>query len=220
MIDGVPITVEVKLAAAVGAVFLAAVGLGLAATRSSSSGGHSEGMSVEATADGDAQLVSLDAPNLKTARWGLPQKLYRLHRKAKRRRKFADKGYVQWYLIDDTFPTPKYVKPETDGSGVPYYEHDGKRYLFPKDAMVASEEQGMWTIAHKENEADPINLRDPSADALPADTLEKMATLMVTTDPPGLFDKLNIDARTAFQWLIIGFVGFMILRSVLEGGLV
>jgi hypothetical protein len=169
--------------------------------------------------DGEAELVSFDEPDMETARWGLPQKLWRMRRKMKKRRRFANNGYVQWYLIDDTFPSPKFVKPRTDGSGVPYVKHDGKRYLMPKEAMVASEEQGIWTIAHKANEADPINLRDPSANAIPADTLEEVATLMVTASAPGLLDKFDIDAQTAFQWLILGFIGFVILQSVLGGGM-
>lgn len=169
--------------------------------------------------DGEAELVSFDEPDMETARWGLPQKLWRMRRKMKKRRRFANNGYVQWYLIDDTFPSPKFVKPRTDGSGVPYVKHDGGRYLMPKEAMVASEEQGIWTIAHKANEADPINLRDPSENAIPADTLDEVATLMVTASAPGLLDKFDIDAQTAFQWLILGFIGFVILQSVLGGGM-
>jgi hypothetical protein len=171
------------------------------------------------TEDGEAQLISFDEPQMETARWGLPQKLWRMRRKMKKRKRFANNGYIQWYLIDDTYPSPKFVKPKTDGSGVPYVEHDGKRYLFPKDAMVASEEQGMWTIAHKKNEADPINLRDPSKNAIPADTLQEMADLMVSASKPGLLDKFDMDAKSVFRWLIIGLIGFAILQSVLGGGL-
>ncbi|QLD84617.1 hypothetical protein HWV23_02730 [Natronomonas halophila] len=171
------------------------------------------------TEDGEAQLVSFDEPDIKTARWGLFQKLWRMRRKMKKRRRFANKGYVQWFLIDDTFPKPKFVKPQTDGSGIPYVVHKGKRYLFPKEAMVASEEQGIWTIAHKANEADPINLRDPSKNAIPADTLEEVATLMVTSSKPGLLDKFDIDAKSALRWIVIGLIGFAIFQSVIGGGL-
>lgn len=191
----------------------------LAAVSTDDDGGLPTGVDPQETHDPDeVSLLELPAPELQTARFGWPQKLYRMHRQHKKRRKLANQGYVQWYLIDDTYPTPKFVKPEMKGGGIAEYELDGERYLFPKDAMVASEQQGLWTIVHKKGEADPVNLRDPTAYAIPADSLENYLDMRVNVDPPSWWDSFDLEPAEIFKWLLLGLVGFMILRSVLGGG--
>lgn len=193
---------------------------GLMATVSTDDAGLPPDAQIEETRDPDeVSLLELPEPELQTARWGWPQKLYRMHRQHKKRRKLANRGYVQWYLIDDTYPTPKFVKPETKGGGIPEYEYDEERYLFPKDAMVASEQQGLWTIVHKKGEADPVNLRDPTEYAVPADTLENYLDMRVNTEPPSWLDQFDLEPAEIFKWLLLGLVAFMMLRSVLGGGL-
>lgn len=198
---------------------LGAAGL-MAAVSSDDDGGLPPDVDVKETYDPDeVSRLELPEPDLQTATWGLPQKLYRMHRQIRKRRKLAKHGYVQWYLIDDTYPTPKFVKPEMNGGGIPEYELDDERYLFPKDAMVASEQQGLWTIVHKKGEADPVNLRDPTEYAIPADVLENWLDMRVNVDPPSWWDSFDIEPADAMKWLFIGLVGFVILRSVLGGGL-
>jgi len=170
-------------------------------------------------ADDEVQLAELDQPDMKTARWGWLQQIWRMHKQIKKRRKMASEGYVQWYLIDDTYPVPKFVKPERKGAGVPEYEHGGNRYLFPKDAMVASEQQGVWTIMHKRGEADPLNLRDPTKNAIQADTLEEYIQMRVSTSPPSWLDQFGLGAEDIIKYGLAGFILIVIGQSVIGGGI-
>lgn len=164
------------------------------------------------------ELEELDPPDFQNTKWPF-QGLYRAWRYKRKRRKLTSEGYVQWYLLDDTYPTPKYIKPKSKGGGIPEYEYDGSTYLFPKAAMLPSDEQGMWTCAHRLGEADPVNLRDPDADAIPADSLKEYLEMRVSTSPPGLFDKFDLDADTMMKILVFGIIGWALFQEVLGGGL-
>lgn len=179
--------------------------------------------SVEAVEDPrvpDPDEVTLEKPNLKTAKWGTVGELVLTWRYLKKRRKLAGKGYVQWLLIGDTYPTPKFVKPEEKGGGMLEYKHDGKRYLFPKDAMVPSDEQGLWTIVHQQGDANPLNLKDPLVPAIKADSLEEYLTMRLSSSPPSFLDKFDLDAQDAMTYAIAGTVLIAGAFGAINGGFV
>lgn len=161
--------------------------------------------------------VDLPPPDLKKGRLGIFSEIRAVRRHIKKRRKMIRKGYVEWYLVDSSFPRPKYVKPEADGGGIPEYKHNGVRYLFPREAMVANEQNGGWTVVHKKGDAEPINLREPSEHAIPPDILEEYSQLIVTDSPPSLLDRFDLDARDAFLYLIVGIVGFAFIQGMMGG---
>lgn len=163
----------------------------------------------------DASVIELEPPNVRNARFGLPEKLWRTYRYRKKRRKLTTNGYVQWYLIDDAWPNPKFVKPEYKGEGQREYEYKDCLYIFPREAMLPAEEQGMWTVIHKKGEMDPINLRDPSATSINADSVSAFLDMKATADPPSFFDKFDLDAGSAIKWMIVGLAGVMIVQSLL-----
>jgi len=162
-----------------------------------------------------SDVIELQPPQIRTTRFGLPEKLWRMYRYRRKREKLISKGYVQWYLIDDSFPRPKFIKPEFEGEGLREYQYKGKKYVFPRGAMLPSEEQGMWTVVHKKGEMDPVNLRDPSATSLPADAMKSYLDMKATAAPPSFFDKFDMDAADAMKWLMVAFAALAILQQVL-----
>ncbi len=156
-------------------------------------------------------VVELPPPNISDSKLSI----WSIWRHRKKTRKSAKKGYVQWILIDSTYPTPKMVKPEPGGGGIPEIKHDGERYLFPRDAMLPSKETGMWTVVHKKGEAEPLNLRDPSRNAIKADELQEYLDLRVSSSPPSWFDNLDLDAADVMKWMMIALVGFAVLQNFL-----
>lgn len=171
----------------------------------------------EEPAQKNGDLETLGPVDFTTTRFGLPQKYWRYRRSYKKRRKLASQGYVEWYLIDNTHPQPKFVKPEGEGGGIREYEYEGEVYLFPERAMLADEETGIRTVYHKRNEALPINISDPLQPSLKGDELKDYLTKRVTTSPPGFFDNLpfNLDAQT----IMAGAIALTILIAVLGGAL-
>ena len=163
----------------------------------------------------DADVVELEPPRIRNARWGILQALWWMYRHRKKRAKLTSQGYVQWYLVDDAFPNPKFVKPEYSGKGTRDFKHDGARYIFPRDAMLSTQEQGMWTVIHRKGEADPINLRDSSKSSIPADALQDYLDMQATAEPPSFWDKFDMDAADAMKWLIVGFVGIVVLQQLM-----
>jgi len=139
-------------------------------------------------------------------------------RHRKKRKRIAGHGYVQWYLIDDGWPRPKYVKPKRKGGGVREYEHDGEIYLFPREAFLNDSRTGAWTVVHRKGELDPINLQEPGKNALDADAAKEWAELKVTSSPPGLLEKLDIDSKDAMTYLIFGIIALAVGQQVLGGG--
>jgi len=171
----------------------------------------------EQNADSDEPpVVNLEPPAVQIASLGLTQTLLRLYSTYRKRRKLATKGYVQWYFMDSTFPTPKYVKPEEQGGGIPELKHDGDRYLFPREALVPSETEGMWTAVHKRGDAMPINLGTPGRPAIESDELEEYLNLRVSAEPPSALDFLfDIEPEQLLTYTIIGLAIFMIAFQVL-----
>lgn len=168
--------------------------------------------------DGDADVVELDPPDIRGSRWGLVGHLYALYKQHVTRRKLASRGYVQWYLIDGTYPRPRMVKPEMSKGGIPQVDHDGVTYLMPKEAMVPSDQQGMWTVVHHVDDAMPLNLHDPDEHAIDPKSLDEYLTTMVSTDPPGLLDRLDLDPQDLLMYTIVAIIAWSVLSGMMGGG--
>ena len=164
---------------------------------------------------GEGQIVDHRPPSVKTRTW---RQIWRTRRWLKKRQKLIGDGYVQWYLIGDAVPHPKFVKPKRKGGGIPELEHNGETYLFPRDALVASEEGG-WVCMHREGEADPINIADPARLSIPADELKEYLDLRVSSSAPGLLDGLGIDSGDLIKIAIAGIIAFAAFQQMTGGGL-
>lgn len=162
----------------------------------------------------EPQLVEIRPPSMDTNRL---KQYYRTRKWLKKRQKLIGDGYVQWYLIGDAVNHPKFVKPGRKGGGIPELEVDGETYLFPRDALVPSED-GMWTCIHREGEADPINIRDPARLSIKADELKEYLDLRVSSSAPGLLDGLGIDAGDAVKIMIALIIAYAVFQQVLGGG--
>lgn len=163
--------------------------------------------------------VTLEPPDLTSSRFGLLGDLYNIRRFLKKRKKLLGNGYVEWYLINDTIPKPKYIKPTFEGAGIREYKHDGNRYLFPKDQLIPNSQNGMWTAFHQVGDADPLNMTDPKEHSLPADVVEEWSNMRVSSSPPGLLDRLDLTPRQIMQYGIILIIGYAILRGFLQNGI-
>lgn len=168
----------------------------------------------------DSQIpdaVEIDPPEY-SSRWGAVGNAIRQYRHNKKRKKIAGEGYVQWYLIEDGWPKPKFVKPERKGGGVRELEHDGEIYLFPREAFLGDRRTGAWTVIHRKGELDPINLQEPREHALDADTAKEWAELTVTSSPPGFLESLDISTEELMTYLIFGIIALAVGQQVLGGG--
>ncbi len=159
--------------------------------------------------------VDLSPPNLKESWLGVLSAYNHIRKK----RKLAGKGYVQWYLIGDSWPRPKFIQPEDKGGGEFEYEHNGETYIFPKEAMLPTKAEGMWTVVHREGDAKPENLARPDEFAVSAKQLNNYVTSRVTIDPPGWLSGLDMDAQSLMRYAIYGFIGFVLLQGAMGGGL-
>jgi len=163
----------------------------------------------------EGQVVELRPPSVDTSFW---RQWWRTRRWLKKREKLIGDGYVQWYLIGDAVGQPKFVKPKRKGGGIPELDHDGETYLFPRQALVPSED-GMWVCIHREGEADPINIRDPARLSLPSDELKEYLDLRVSSSAPGLLDGLGIDSGDLIKIGIALIIGFAVFQQMSGGGL-
>lgn len=164
----------------------------------------------------DEQIVEHEPPRMNTRAW---RQLWRTRKWLKKREKLIGDGYVQWYLIGDAVSRPKFVKPKRKGGGVPELDYNGETYLFPEDAKVPSAD-GMWTVMHREGEADPINIRDPVRLSIPADELKEYLDLRVSSSAPGLLDGLGLDSGDLIKIAIAGIIGYAVFQQIAGGGLV
>lgn len=159
-------------------------------------------------------VETLPPPRLKKGRL---RQLWRTRKHLKKRRKYLEEGYVEWYLVDGTWPEPKFVKPEMNSRGIPEVEHDGQRYLFPREAMMPEERQGGRVVIHNKSDSDPINIRDPLMPTLSPDEMEEWLDKGVTTSSPGFFDSLDWDIDP--KMLIAGAVALILVISVVNNTL-
>lgn len=139
--------------------------------------------------------------------------LFQTWRRRAKEKKLADKGYVKWIRIGSSVKSPTYVKPAYRGTGAgEYYDSDTETtYLFPKEAMLPDSTTGGWVALHRENEADPINLRDTAMPSVPADRLQEIINLEAEAEKPGFLDQLDISAGTAF--ILITVVLFLVYAA-------
>lgn len=157
-------------------------------------------------------VIDLHPPDLAGSGWGIIGDFLLWKNRRRKEKKLAKKGYIRWHLVDGTWSTPKYVKPEQMGGGIRELKHDGIRYLFPENSKLPDPRSGMWTYVHKKGEAQPLNLNDPSKLAIQGDELDKYITNKVTSDPPSFWDKLDVEG----DFLIKGAVAAIILVAVMQ----
>lgn len=165
-------------------------------------------------ADGPVEI----RPPEYNSRLGALGNAWRQYRHNKKRKKVASAGYVQWYLIDDSWPVPKYVKPKRKGGGIRELEYDGEMYLFPREAFLSDRRTGTWTVVHRKGELDPIALHEPGKNALDADAAKEWAELTVTSSAPGLFDNIDVSKSELMTYLIFGIIAIAIGQQLLGGG--
>lgn len=168
---------------------------------------------VEPSSETDAQAdepsrpsesVALDAPDIKSARTILGE-FWAWRKWRKKRRKYADKGYIKWKLIGSTEPAPKFIKPELNGGGIAEYEHQGETYLFPKRAALPDPRTGMLTFYHREGDAKPINPQSGQLASIDPADLKEYLTKRPTASPPSWLDSFDLDGQTLL-YLMIGLV--------------
>lgn len=165
------------------------------------------------------ELVRLDPPDIRGARFGMIGEVLSVWRYVTKRRKLLNKGYVQWYLLDDSFPTPRFVKPSGEGGGVPELKYDGTHYWFPKDVMLPDERQGLWTVMHRKGEADPIHLREPNELAVPTKVLTEYLQQRVSSSPPSWLSSLGLSPNEMIQYAIAGVIILALVGGFMNGGL-
>lgn len=195
-------------------------------------------MSTDTAPTGDAQPIDFDSdedneeeefddevplvfppPQLQDHRLGTLGELWSIRKRRNKRKKMAKKGYVEWYLVNSTFPRARFIKPKLRGGGVPDYKHDGNRYVFPRNAAVPNEQSGMWTFIHREGEIDPINVRDSVEHAIAPDQLQEYLDTSLASSAPGFWSKFDFDVMTLLWYAIIGLVIVAIGDAVLSGGM-
>lgn len=143
-------------------------------------------------------------PDLKSSSFGILGKFFKYCRFRSKLRRKAGNGYVLWYLLDDSFPEPRFVKPEREGAGVPELKHEGTRYLFPPEGRLPHRRNGMWVYVHSKEDSVPINLSHPSELALDPGVLQQYSELKPETDSPSWFNGLDVEPQELFIYLIFG----------------
>lgn len=156
-------------------------------------------------------VVELPPPRIEQSSWGLIGQFWAYRNHQKKEKKLAKEGYVKWHLIDGTWSWPKYVKPTADGGGVPEYQHNGQRYLFPKKASLPDASSGAHLFVHTTDDAKPVNLRDRTEMAIPPDVLEEYIQMKVASDPPSFWDKFDFKPES-IVYVAIGLI--IILAAV------
>jgi hypothetical protein len=169
-------------------------------------------------ADGtETEVVELEPPRMQGSRFGLIGQLYKVRQYLRKREKLAARGYVQWYLVDDAFPTPRFVKPRDKGGGCREVEHENAIYLFPDGGGMPAAEQGMWTYIHSRGEPRPVNVREPEWPGMSAEAVKEYATMRVTASAPSFFDKLDIDGEDAVKYALAIGIGVTLVTGAFGG---
>lgn len=167
---------------------------------------------VEIAEEADDGPIELDRPSINSS-----TTISAIKEKHKKER-LAGKGYVKWYLVNESFPEPKFIKPEPGKGGIPQYEYEGETYLFPRANRLPSNAEGIWTYIHRKGEAEPMPLRDTNELAIPADVLSEYLTMSVSTGKPkfgfGLGDMGSMDY---LRYGILGLIAIFILLEFTGG---
>lgn len=214
MIAGYPLW-QLGLVGAVVALMLLAVGVAIGRT----TGEEDDEPELTEFRDEDGDLpdeITFEPPRIRKSRFGIVGALWKTYRYLKKSEKLAGHGYVKWYLVDDTWPTPKYVKPEDKGAGVREYEHDDGVYLFPDDARKPSAHDGMWTFVHQTGDPEPVNVIDYRETVISSKQADEWLTQGVSAERPGdgLIDWL-VDLSP--QQMMMGGVAIAVILAVVFG---
>jgi hypothetical protein len=160
-------------------------------------------------------VIDLPPPETMGSRWGMLGDFLQWRKRHKKEKKLAKQGYVRWHLVDGTWGSPKYVKPELKGGGIREHKEDGIRYLFPDRAKVPDSMSGMWTYVHKHGESQPINMAEPSELAIKGDELDEYITKKVTSDPPSWLDSFDFDFSKAIQLAVALVIVFALAQQAM-----
>lgn len=160
----------------------------------------------------EGELVDLPPPQVKTG--GLYAFAKELWHYKKQQKQLLGKGYVKWLLLEDGWPTPKFVKPVVTGGGIPQIVYGKEAYLFPQSATVPDVRTGLRTIVHRKGEADPVNLPEPNRLAIGAAELyEYLNKELITKAPKSWKRSFGLDL-TPQQIMMLGVAGFLILMAI------
>jgi len=169
------------------------------------------------TEDGELpDEVSLEPPTIRKSRLGMIGALWKTYRYLRKSEKLAGKGYVKWHLVDDTWPSPTYIKPEDKGAGVREYKHESGVYLFPDDARKPSAHDGMWAFVHQAGDPEPVNVVDYRETVMSAKQADEWLTQAVSAERPGdgLIDWL-VDLSP--QQMMMGGIAIAVILAVIFG---
>jgi hypothetical protein len=72
----------------------------------------------------------------------------------------------------------------------------------------------MRTCIHREGEAEPVNLDEADGEVLSAKDLEQLEQMKVSTSPPSLLDRLDLDLSPRLI-MTLGIAATMIIAVVL-----
>lgn len=164
----------------------------------------------EAIPDG-GHAIDLPRPVVRSPRFGLVSVLWGLYSHYRKRKKVGKEGYVQWFIVDDGWPSPIYVKPESKAGGLPEYEYNGKTYLFPRQGRLPDSTTGMWTVVHSKDDAIPLNIDVSGRPTLDPRVLNEYATMRPSASPPSVLDRLDLDPQTIFY---VGLAGLLLLTGL------
>lgn len=159
--------------------------------------------------------TTFEAPDVKGGYFGVLGRFVRYYLRDKRLRRKAGEGYILWYLIEDGHPNPKFIKPESDGAGVPEYEHGDDLYLFPYSARYAHKDTGMWVVYHQKGDSLPMTMHANDEPSLEPGVTQQFSQLKPQTDPPSWFDDIDITMKQVFM----GLLAFIVIFAVLQGGI-
>jgi len=163
-------------------------------------------------------VVDIEPPDVSTTTFGIMEDFLRYRRYRSKLRKFAQKGYVGWRIVGDSISRLKFVKPSDEGGGIPELEYGGEIYLFPRDAGVPSERNGMWVYTHREGEPDPVNLRDSLTPSMSSKALKEYLTMRVSSSPPSLMDGLSfLDSDNLMTYAIAAVILIAGVYGTLHG---
>lgn len=156
----------------------------------------------------------LAPPRLKGSRLGVLGEFYHWYKRQQQIKRKAGKGYVMWYLFEDSWPEPRFVQPESEGAGVLEYKHDGETYLFDREAMLPDRRTGMWVAAHNADDGTPINLREPDEHAIDPGVLQRWKDAHYQIEPPSFWDQLDIDWQALWKLGIGAAIALAVLYHV------
>lgn len=208
---------QLGLAATAVAVVLVLIGIGIG--RWVADTDDDDGPELAEFRDDDGELpdeVDLEPPTIRKSRWGIIGAVWKTYRYLRKSEKLAGKGYVKWYHVDDTWPKPRYVKPEDKGAGVREYETSDGVYLFPDKARKPSAHDGIWTYVHQAGDPEPVNVIDYRETVMTSKQADEWLTQGVTAERPSSgFIEWLVDLSP--QQMMMGGIAIAVILAVIFG---